>query len=314
MTGKWKHTDQARRRLLQGTAIVAAAGLAPWSLRAIAAGEQAMMKRAIPATGETVPVVGLGTSDEFSVRGEEELGALAEVLRQFRALGGTLVDTAPAYGNAEEVIGRLLADLGFADDLFIATKVRTQGTQAGIAQMERSEALLGKSPLDLLQVHSLVDVDAQLDNLRRWQDQGRVRYIGITHSRSSAFDQLERLMKREKLDFVQLNYSFLEPDAEARLLPLAADRDIAVMVNRPYLNGSLFRRVKGRELPPWTAEFDCQSWAQLSLKYILANEAVTCVIPATSSPKHLVDNMGAGTGALPDPSALERIRALADTL
>ncbi len=314
MTGKCEHTDQARRRLLQGTAIVAAAGLAPWSLRAIAAGERAMMKRPIPATGETVPVVGLGTSDEFSVRGEEELGALAEVLRQFRALGGTLVDTAPAYGNAEEVIGRLLADLGFADDLFIATKVRTRGTQAGLAQMERSEALLGKSPLDLLQVHSLVDVDTQLENLRRWQDQGRVRYIGITHSRTSAFDQLERLMKREKLDFVQLNYSFLEPDAEARLLPLAADRDIAVIVNRPYLNGSLFRRVKGRELPPWTAEFDCQSWAQLSLKYILANEAVTCVIPATSNPKHLVDNMGAGTGALPDPSALERIRALANTL
>lgn len=313
MTGKWNHTDQARRRLLQGTAIVAAAGLAPWSLRAIAAGEQALIKRAIPASGETIPVVGLGTSDEFSVHGEEELVALAEVLRQFRALGGTLVDTAPAYGNAEEVIGRLLADLGFADDLFIATKVRTRGTQAGLAQMERSETLLGKSPLDLLQVHSLVDVYTQLENLRHWQDQGRVRYIGITHSRTSAFDQLERLMKREKLDFVQLNYSFLEPDAEARLLPLAADRGIAVIVNRPYLNGSLFRRVKGRELPPWTAEFKCQSWAQLSLKYILANEAVTCVIPATSNPKHLVDNMGAGTAALPDPSALERIRALADS-
>jgi len=267
-----------------------------------------MLKREIPGTGEQLPVVGLGTSDEFEGGAGQDLDPLRAVLRRFVALGGTLIDTAPVYGNAEAVIGQLLAELGIGGQVFVATKVRTRGQQAGLEQMQRSERLLKKHPLDLLQVHSLVDVGTQLDNLRRWKDAGRVRYIGITHSRVSAFDELERLMQNEPLDFVQLNYSFMEPDAERRLLPLAAEKGIAVLANRPFQNGAMFARVKGQPLPEWAAEFDCKSWAQFSLKYILGHRAVTCVIPATSDPDHLVDNMGAGLGALPDDRVRRRMR------
>lgn len=297
-------------RLSRRTALklILAAGVATrWNI-AEGVENDAILKRRIPTTGETIPAVGLGTSDEFETDGGQSLEPLREVLRRFVALGGTLIDTAPIYGNAESVIGSLITELGITQRLFVATKVRTYGQQAGIEQMERSELLLNKRPLDLIQVHSLVDVETQLDNLRRWQDAGRVRYIGITHSRVSAFDELERLMRNEKLDFVQLNYSFTEPDAEQRLLPLAADKGMAVLANRPFENGAMFRRVKGKPLPAWASEFDCKSWAQFSLKYILAHPAVTCVIPATSNPKHLVDNMGAGRGRLPDERMRRRMR------
>jgi diketogulonate reductase-like aldo/keto reductase len=273
-----------------------------------------MLTRAIPGTGEKLPVIGLGTSDEFSVLPGEDLEPLREVLRRFVELGGTLVDTAPAYGNAEEVIGGLVAELGIAKKLFIATKVRTYGREAGLAQMQASERLLRKQPLDLLQVHSLVDVETQLKNLRAWKEAGRVRYIGITHSHTSAFGDLERLLINEKLDFVQFNYSPTEPDAEKRLLPLAEEKGVAVIVNRPFENGAYFRKVKSKPLPSWAAEFDCTSWAQFSLKYIVGHRAVTCVIPATSNPRHLVDNMNAGTGQLPDERTRRRMRELASTL
>ncbi len=300
-----------RRTLLK---LMLAANLAPgWSIANAVSTDQ-ILRRRIPGTGETLPAVGLGTSDEFGVEPGGNLGSLREVLRRFVALGGTLVDTAPIYGNAEEVIGRLTAELGITSQLFVATKVRTYGEEAGIEQMQRSERLLGKRPLDLLQVHSLVDVKTQLDNLRSWKEAGRVRYIGVTHSRVSAFDALEHLMRTESLDFVQLNYSFTEPDAEHRLLPLAADRGIAVIANRPFENGALFRRVKDKPLPEWAAEFDCTSWAQFSLKYILSHPAVTCVIPATSNPKHVVDNMGAGLGRLPDEGTRRRMRQLGASL
>ena len=277
-----------------------------------AASKQSILSRTIPSSGENLPAVGLGTSDEFG--SGEDFAQLREVLRRFIDLGGTLIDTAPGYGNAEEVLGKLIDDLGIARETFVATKVRTRGQQAGEDQFLRSERLLKKNPLDLIQVHSLVDVKNQLDNQRRWKDAGRVRYIGITHSRVSAFGELEQLMRKEQLDFVQLNYSFTEPDAEKRLLPLAADRGIAVIANRPFENGALFRRVGDKALPDWAKEFDCASWAQFSLKYILAHPAVTCVIPATSNPKHLVDNMGAGVGRLPDQSLRSRMRELAATL
>ncbi len=279
-----------------------------------AAPEPVLLERAIPASGERLPAVGLGTSDEFNSGAGAVRLQLREVLRRFAEVGGKLIDTAPGYGNAETVLGGLLAELDLAPRSFIATKVRVHGRQAGEAQFRRSERLLNKRPLDLIQVHSLVDARTQFDNQRRWQDAGRVRYIGITHSRVSAFEDLERWMRTERLDFVQLNYSFTEPDAERRLLPLAADRGIAVIANRPFENGALFRRVGGRALPVWAAEFDCRSWAQFSLKYILAHPAVTCVIPATSNPRHLVDNMGAGIGRLPDASTRRRMRQLATTL
>jgi aryl-alcohol dehydrogenase-like predicted oxidoreductase len=292
--------------------LIAAAAVFP-QVRLAAASAGTMRRRAIPATGETLPVIGLGTSDEFESAGSN-LDPLREVLRRFHELGGTLVDTAPIYGNAESVIGGLVEGLDLADELFLATKVRTSGRQAGLEQMQRSGELLGKHPLDLMQVHSLVDWPTQLRNLRRWKEEGRVRYIGVTHSRISAFDELEKVMRSEPLDFVQFNYSFTEPQAEQRLLPLAADRGMAVMVNRPFENGALFGAVRGRALPEWASEFDCDSWAQFSLKYILSHPAVTCVIPATSNPKHVVDNMGAGTGRLPDPAIRERMRELGATL
>lgn len=275
---------------------------------ASAAPNDSMRKRPIPSTGELLPVVGLGTSDEFDVAQGENLEPLREVLSLFAALGGTLVDTAPAYGNAESVLGRLLGELDLTKKLFLATKVRTYGEQAGIEQMQTSEFLLNKHPLDLIEVHSLLDVHTQLDNLRRWKDTGRVRYIGVTHSRTSVHDELERLMQKQRLDFVQLNYSFTEPNAEQRLLPLALDKGVAVIANRPFENGALFRRVRGKTLPAWASECDCKSWAQFSLKYVLSHPAVTCVIPATSNPKHLVDNMGAGVGKLPDENTRRRMR------
>jgi len=294
--------------------ILLAAGLASrWGI-ADAASSRSILTRAIPRTGEKLPVIGLGTSDEFSVSPGEDLEPLREVLRQFVALGGTLVDTAPAYGNAEEVIGGLVAELGIAKKLFIATKVRTRGRDAGVEQMKTSERLLKKQPLDLLQVHSLVDVETQLKNLRGWKEVGRVRYIGVTHSRVSAFGDLERLLRNEKLDFIQLNYSPTETDAEQRLLPLAAEKGVAVIVNRPFENGEYFRKVKGKQLPDWAGEFDCTSWAQFSLKYIISHPAVTCVIPATSNPRHLVDNMGAGMGRFPDDRTRRRMRELAASL
>lgn len=300
-----------RRTLLK----LLAAGLAgPWGIAARSAADGALLRREIPATGEMLPVVGLGTSDEFEIEPGADTSALREVLRRFRELGGTVVDTAPIYGNAESVIGGLLDELGIRDELFLATKVRARGREAGVEQMRRSLELLGKQPLDLMQVHSLVDVGTQLANLDRWKEEGRVRYVGVTHSRVSAFDELERVMNRHRLDFVQLNYSFTEPQAERRLLPLAADMGIAVLVNRPFENGALFWKVQDTPLPEWAAEFGCESWAQFSLKYILGHPAVTCAIPATSDPQHLVDNMGAGTGPLPGEHMRRRMRELGASL
>jgi len=241
----------SRRNFLQ--CVLATGIVSRWD-DAKAIQDDSILKRSIPSTGETIPAVGLGTSDEFESAPEQSLDPLREVLRRFVDLGGTLVDTAPVYGNAESVIGQLTNELSLTKQLFLATKVRTHGKQAGIEQMERSEQLLNKKPLDLLQVHSLVDVNTQLVNLRHWKDAGRVRYIGITHSRVSGFATLERLMQNETIDFVQLNYSFTEPDAERRLLPLAADKGIAVLANRPFQNGAMFRQVKGKSLPAWATD------------------------------------------------------------
>jgi diketogulonate reductase-like aldo/keto reductase len=291
------------------------AGLAAAGMRlreATAASEPAILRRTIPSTGEMLAAVGLGTSDEFET--SENLAALREVLRRFITMGGEVIDTAPSYGDAEQVLGDLLANLGIGDELFIATKVSSYSRQAGLDQMELSQRLLGIKPLDLIEVHSLVDVDTQLANLRRWKDAGRVRYIGITHHEVAAHDELERLMRMEQLDFVQFNYSVTEPQAERRLLPLAADKGIAVLTNRPFENGELFSTTAGKPLPEWAREFDCESWAQFSLKYILAHPAVTCALPATSDPEHLMDNMRAGLGRLPDASMRARMRAFMSSL
>jgi len=270
----------------------------------------AMLTRSIPSDGELLPAVGLGTWQTFDVGASPaERAPLREVLRRFAELGGRVVDSSPMYGQSETVVGDLATDLNLHPSLFVATKVWTQGREAGVAQMERSRQRLRVARLDLLQVHNLVDWQTHLRTLRDWKAAGRVRYLGVTHYTASAYGELERIMRSEQLDFVQLNYSLGEREAENRLLPLASERGIAVLVNRPYAEGALFRQVRGRPLPPWAAELDCQSWGQFFLKWILAHPAVTCVIPATSKPEHLADNMGAGTGVVPDPAARARMAA-----
>lgn len=269
-----------------------------------------LLQRPIPSSGETIPAVGLGTWRTFDVGASPaEREPVREVLRRFVTLGGRVIDSSPMYGAAETVVGDLAADLGIHDALFLATKVWTTGREAGVAQMERSLQRFRTRRLDLMQVHNLVDWQTHLRTLREWKQAGRIRYLGVTHYTASAYGELERVMRSEPLDFVQLNYSLDEREAERRLLPLARDRGIAVLVNRPFAAGGLFGRVRGQPLPPWAADFDCESWAQFFLKWVLAHSAVTCVIPATSRPEHLADNMRAGQGALPDAATRERMVA-----
>jgi len=266
--------------------------------------------RAIPSSKETVPVIGLGTWQTFDVGAGAARAPLRQVLQRFVELGGRIVDSSPMYGRAESVVGELAAELGLRDKLFIATKVWTSGRDAGIAQMNESVRRLRTPRLDLMQVHNLVDSRTHLRTLAEWKRAGRVRYVGVTHYTASAYGELEQVLQSEPLDFVQLNYSVVEREAERRLLPLAADRGLAVLVNRPFAEGALFRRVRGQTLPPWAAEAGCRSWAQLFLKWIVAHPAVTCVIPATSRPEHLEDNMQAGAGPMPDTALRDRIAAL----
>jgi aryl-alcohol dehydrogenase-like predicted oxidoreductase len=265
------------------------------------------LTRLIPATGEPLPAVGLGTWRAFDAGATAaERAPLREVLGRFVALGGRVVDSSPMYGAAESVVGDLAAELGLHDSLFVASKVWTTGRKAGLAQMERSRQRLRAGRLDLLQVHNLTDWRTHLGALREWKAAGRVRYLGVTHYTASAHAALERVIAVEPLDFLQVNYSLAEPEAGERLLPLARDRGLAVLVNRPYAGGALFRRVHGRALPPWAGALGCARWSQVFLKWILAHPAVTCVIPATSRPEHLDDNLAAGAGPLPD--ARERAR------
>jgi diketogulonate reductase-like aldo/keto reductase len=269
-----------------------------------------MLVRAIPSTGETIPAVGLGTWQAFDVDQPAQRGPQRAVLRRFVELGGRVVDSSPMYGAAEAAVGDLAVELGVRDELWIATKVWTTGRAAGVAQMERSLQLLGGKRVDLLQIHNLVDWQTHLTTLRDWKAAGRTRYLGITHYSAAGHDALERVMRSEPLDFVQLNYSVAEREAERRLLPLARDNGVAVLVNRPLAQGALLSRMDGRRLPSWAAELDCTSWAQLFLKWILAQPAVTCIIPATSRLAHLEDNMRAGVGRLPDPAMRDHIAAL----
>src|SRR5438270_6497386 len=270
-----------------------------------------MLRRPIPASGETIPVVGLGTWRVFDVGGSpSERGPLKDVLKSLVELGGRVVDSSPMYGAAESVVGDLAAELAITDKLFLATKVWTSGREAGVAQMEQSLKRLRAQRLDLIQIHNLLDWRTHLRTLREWKAAGRIRYLGVTHYTASAYDELERVLRAEPVDFVQLNYSLGERDAERRLLPLARERGIAVLVNRPFAEGGLFRRVRDQALPAWAADLGCASWAQLFLKWILAHPAVTCVIPATSRPEHLADNMKAGVGPLPDAAMRDRMAAL----
>lgn len=267
-----------------------------------------MLKRPIPSTGELLPVIGLGTWQTFDVGASaRERAPLRAVLAELVALGGTLVDSSPMYGRAEEVVGDLTASLGLREKLFVATKVWTSGREAGIAEMNASMRKMRADPVDLMQVHNLVDVEAQLRTLAAWKADGRVRYVGITHYTASAHEQVARILERVPLDFVQINYSVAEPDAAKRVLPVARERGVATIINRPFASGGLVKRLAKRPLPEWAAEIDCSSWTELLLKWILAHPAVTCVIPATSDVEHLRSNMRAGEGAMPDDAMRRRI-------
>jgi aryl-alcohol dehydrogenase-like predicted oxidoreductase len=265
-------------------------------------------QRPIPRTGERLPAVGLGTWQTFDVGASApERAELTEVMRRFAAQGGRVVDSSPMYGQAERVVGDLTGELGVREKLFLATKVWTSGRDAGIRQMEASFKLMRAGNMDLMQVHNLLDLDTHSRTLREWKAAGRIRYLGITHYHAGAHADLERLLRTREWDFAQFNYSLAEPEAEARLLPACADLGVAVIVNRPFAEGALFRRVKGRELPAWAAEIDCASWAQFFLKWIISHPAVTCAIPGTSRVAHLEDNLKAGAGRLPDAAMRRRM-------
>ena len=275
----------------------------------------ALMTRAIPATGETLPVIGLGTWQVFDVGGAAAARApLHGVLRAFFAGGGRLIDSSPMYGTSESVVGDLAAELGLLGKLFIATKVWTSGREAGIRQMETSFKRLRVERMDLMQIHNLVDAAVHTKTLLDWKAKARVRFIGITHYTSSAHAEVEKWLKTGPYDFLQINYSLAERESERRLLPLCKDRNVAVITNRPFAEGAMFRRVRGKPLPAWAAEFGAASWAQFFLKWIVAHPAVTCAIPGTGKPEHITDNVAAGFGALPDEKMRQRMAGYFDSL
>ena len=268
-----------------------------------------MITRPIPSSGETLPVIGLGTWQTFDVGADAARRVpLRGVLQEFVSCGASVIDSSPMYGTAESVVGDLTTELRIQPQLFIATKVWTKGRADGVRQMEESMRRLRVERLDLMQVHNLVDARTHLDTLRGWKADGRVRYIGVTHYTSRGAEEIADLLGTEAVDFVQINYAPTERDAERRLLPLAIDRGIAVLANRPLggEGGGALQRLRERPLPPWAAEIDCTTWAQLFLKFVVSHPAVTCAIPATRRPEHLRDNMHAGAGRLPD----ERLRAM----
>lgn len=299
-------TSPSRRHFLN-----AATGLAACSLltapSAIAA-DAPIATRPIPRTGERLPVVGLGTAIVFDI-GEDapRRAERTEVIKTLVAGGARLIDTAPSYGSAETVVGDLLAATGLREKVFLATKVRVASRDNSLAEMNQSLRRLRTDKVDLLQLHNVEDVQTDLRLLQEWRDQGRTRYIGITHFRAGAYDRVAEVLKREKPEFLQLNYSLAERDAEERLLPLAADTGTAVLVNLPFGRGKLFSAVRGRTLPPWASELDANSWGQFFLKYLLSHPAVTCVIPGTDKPEYMVDNLGAARGRLPDAALRRRM-------
>ena len=270
--------------------------------------DNTLSKRKIPSTLEELPCVGIGTWQTFDVgAAESDRKPLQEVLRNFVEGGASVVDSSPMYGASEKVVGDLSQELNINKKLFIATKVWTTGEAAGISQMNTSFSLLKRNVIDLMQIHNLVDWQTHLRTLRKWKEQGKVRYIGLTHYTDSAHDTVASIIKNNPVDFIQINYNLLDRHAEEKLLPLAQEKKVAVLINRPFEEGALFSQVKGKPLPEWASEFDCTSWAQLFLKFILANQAVTCVIPGTSKVTHLLDNLQAGRGKLPESGHIKKM-------
>ncbi len=301
-----KTTRLSRRTFIAaGGACALAAGFAPALLRA---SESAPIKKVIPASGEKLAVIGLGTSRTFEVDAASAAQSpLMAVMQTFFEQGGQLIDSSPMYGSAEAVTGALLKNIEDKSQLFTATKVWTYGKQDGIEQMQQSMRRLGVDRIDLMQIHNLRDWQIHLETLLEWKQAGKIRYIGITTSHGRYHRELERILGEQPLDFVQYSYNIIDRHIERRLLPLARERGIATLINRPYQRGSLFRKVRGKPLPAWAADFDCASWGQFFLKFVASHPGVTCVIPATSKLKHMVDNMAAGFGRLPDEATRRRM-------
>ncbi len=305
--------QMSRRKLLEAGIGVGASLLLPSaSLLAQAA---SLIQRKIPSTGESLPVIGIGTARRYeAVSTEAERAPLREVLRQFKEMGGKVIDTAPSYGTAEAVVGDLTAELTIRESLFIATKLGARGGEAGIEQVEQSFKRLRTPTIDLIAVHNLQDTQTQLRTLRQLKQAGRIRYVGITTSFERQHPDFERTMKAETLDFIQVDYALDNRKADQRILPLATDRGVGVMVNLPFGRGRLFRAVQGQSLPSWAGEFDCASWAQFFLKYIVSHPAVTCAVPGMAKVEYVVDNLGAARGRLPDAAMRRRMEQFIDGL
>lgn len=295
-----------RRESIQ---LLAALGLLPLA-ESWGQSQSNLIRRSIGSKTETLPLVGLGTWETFDVTQSQHalLADLKEVLRVFSEQGATVVDSSPMYGYAEQNVGTISTELKTNSKLFIATKVWTQGKEKGVEQMTRSMQLLKRKQIDLMQVHNLVDWQIHLKTLREWKEAGKVRYIGITHYLEAAYPEMEKIMKSEPLDFIQINYNLADRQAE-RVLAFAQEKKLGVLINQPFGYGKLFQQVKDRKLPAWAAEIGCATWAQFFLKFIISNPAVTCVIPGTANPKHVLDNLGAAMGPLPDQKQREKMIA-----
>lgn len=289
------------------------AGAAASALAGAAQSAAELTTRPIPSSGERLPVVGIGTN-RYGTGSADEIAPLRETLKTFAAAGGKLIDTAPIYGSSEVVLGQLIAGLGIRKQLFLATKVYTDGREAGIEEMNDSFKRLRTDRIDLIQVHSLSDTATQLVTMREGKATGRYRYVGVTTSRDSQYGEMEATLKKETLDFVQVDYSIENRTAADRILPLALERGVAVLVNLPFGRARLFSAVRGKPLPAWAAEFDCGSWAQFFLKYVIGHPATTCAIPGTRRAAHVVDNLGAARGRLPDQALRRKMEQFFDAL
>ena len=274
-----------------------------------------IIQRPIPSSGEKIPIVGIGTARRYNVgTSSKERAPLKEVLKRFADMGGTVVDTAPSYGTAETVVGDLVDELGYRDKLFFATKVRKPDAESGTQELEESFKILKTKTIDLLQIHNMIGIDTMLPIVREWKDEGRIRYVGVSTSRGRQYPDFIKMMEKEDLDFIQVNYSLQARTSAERILPLAKDRGMAVLINVPYGRGRLFSRVGDRSLPDWASEADINSWGHFFLKYILSHPAVTCVIPGTAKLKYLTDSMGAAQGRMPDKAMRKQMEEFFDGL
>lgn len=285
--------------------------------RSLFAQAEPLIQKQIPSSGEMIPIIGIGTARRYEdVKSDAEKVPLRETIRQFQVLGGKVIDSSPSYGSAESVVGELVDRLKVRNSLFLATKVslRKVGREEGLAQIEGSFKRLRTDEIDLIAVHNLRDTDTQLRTLRDLKQAGRIRYVGITTSFDRQYGEFEQVIKKEKLDFIQVDYALDNRDAGERIIPLAGERGVAVMINLPFGRGRLFKAVQGKKLPEWAAEFDCRTWPQFFLKYIVSHPAVTCAIPGMARPEYVVDNLGAARGRLPDAATRRKMEQFIDSV